>query len=159
METGTTEGGTFRLMYVSHDRLDPNTRKRALGDLFSQARSNNKAKGITGALLLSGSTFVQTLEGDEETVRGVYERIRQDDRHDSVRLTEAGPVPARVFARWSMARVSDDGEADVPLIAHTDGIAPAAGRRTTPEQDAVLAAMHEVAADATLDPTGNPAGS
>jgi hypothetical protein len=50
-----------------------------------------------------------------------------------------------------MARVSDDGERDIPLIAHTDGISPAAGRPTTPEQDEVLAVMR--AALRTMTPT------
>jgi hypothetical protein len=51
-----------------------------------------------------------------------------------------------------MARVSDDGERDIPLIAHTDGISPAAGRPTTPEQDELLAVMR--AALRTSTPTG-----
>ena len=40
-----------------------------------------------------------------------------------------------------MARVSADGEPDIPLIAHVDGISPAASRGTTPEQEAVLDVM------------------
>lgn len=50
-----------------------------------------------------------------------------------------------MFARWSMARVAADGESDIPLIAHTDGISPAAGRGTTPEQDRLLATMRAAA--------------
>ena len=37
-----------------------------------------------------------------------------------------------------MAKVAEDGEPDIPLIAHTDGISPAAGRGTTAEQEQVL---------------------
>jgi hypothetical protein len=40
-----------------------------------------------------------------------------------------------------MAEVADDGPGDIPLIAHADGISPAAGRGTTPEQDRVLQVM------------------
>jgi hypothetical protein len=40
-----------------------------------------------------------------------------------------------------MARVSVDGEPDIRLIAHADGIAPAMSRDTTPEQEAVLDVM------------------
>jgi hypothetical protein len=40
-----------------------------------------------------------------------------------------------------MAEVADDEGGDVPLIAHADGISPAAGRGTTPEQDDVLRVM------------------
>jgi hypothetical protein len=139
-------GETFRLMYRSHDLIEPEDRKRALGTLFSQARSNNKGRGITGALLVSGSTFIQTLEGEEAVVRQVFETIRQDRRHDAVELLESGVQPARVFGHWSMARVSEDGEPDIPLIAHADGISPAAGRRITPAAAGVLDVMRRAAA-------------
>ena len=142
---GDQPGETFRLMYRSHDLIGPENRKRALGALFSQARSNNKRRQITGALLVSGQTFIQTLEGEEEVVRGVYASIQKDNRHEAVELLESGVVPERVFGHWSMARVSEDGEPDIPLIAHTDGISPAAGRRITPAAAAVLDTMREAA--------------
>ena len=44
-----------------------------------------------------------------------------------------------------MARVSEDGEPDIPLIARTDGVTPAASRGTTVEQDRVLEVMREAA--------------
>jgi hypothetical protein len=148
-EQAGDSGETFRLMYLSHDLIEPKKRRQSLGALFSQARSNNKRRHITGALLVSGETFIQTLEGDEQVVRQVYDTIRQDNRHDGVQLLEDGTVPGRVFGHWSMARVSEDGEPDIPLIAHTDGIAPAAGRRLTPDAEEVLARMRE-AADRTV---------
>jgi len=40
-----------------------------------------------------------------------------------------------------MAKVVDEGEPDIPLIAHRDGISPAAGHKTTPEQAVVLNQM------------------
>jgi hypothetical protein len=142
---GAPSAETFRLMYLSHDLIDPEDSKRALGALFSQARTNNKKRNITGALLVTGETFIQTLEGDEQVVRAVYDRICQDKRHDGVQLLETGTVPERVFGHWSMARVSEDGEPDIPLIAHTDGISPAAGRRISPAAAQVLDTMREAA--------------
>ena len=49
-------------------------------------------------------------------------------------VIETGTVEARVFGRWSMAMVSDDGESDIPLLMNVDkgGISPAAPRPTTP---------------------------
>ncbi len=143
---GAPPGETFRLMYLSHDLIDAENRKRALGALFSQARSNNKRRHITGALLVSGDVFIQTLEGEEQVVRQVFETIRQDSRHDGVELLETGIVPERVFGHWSMARVSEEGEPDIPLIAHTDGISPAAGRRISPAAGEVLDVMRQAAA-------------
>jgi hypothetical protein len=133
----------FRLIYRSVNRIPAEQRKVELGRLFTQARASNKGQGITGALLVHGDWFVQTLEGEEEPVRALYAAITGDPRHTSVTLLQSGTVPGRRFARWAMARVSDDGEHDIPLIAHTDGIARAAGRPTTAEQEELLAVMRD----------------
>lgn len=136
---------TFRLIYRSRDRIPTQDRRTELGSLFSSARSNNKARNVTGALLLTEDWFVQVLEGEESTVRSLFSRIERDPRHDSVSLLAAGEVDGRVFGRWSMAKVAEEGEPDIPLIASTKGIASAAGRGTTPEQDSLLDLMRDAA--------------
>jgi hypothetical protein len=141
---------TFRLIYRSHSRLPEDGRRAELGALFTGARSHNKSQQITGALLLSGEWFVQTLEGDELRVRSLFEHIEKDARHDSVSVLETGTVASRAFPRWSMAEVSDSGADDTFLIAHTDGIAPAAGHPRTVEQDEVLARMRAAARAAAV---------
>lgn len=108
---------------------------------------------ITGALLISGDWFVQALEGDETAVRSLYDHISKDRRHERVSVIDAQAVDARVFSRWSMARVSDEEDKpDIPLLMNVNkgGISPAAGRPTTPDQDAVLDRMRDAArGDAT----------
>lgn len=145
-DAGSSSGSVFQLIYRSTSRIDPDRRKQELGTLFSTARSRNKKSLVTGALLCTDDTFVQLLEGEEAAVREVFDRIGRDPRHDSVSLLASGVVADRVFSRWAMAEVSEDGSSsDIPLIAHTDGISPAAGRRTTPEQDLVLDMMRAAA--------------
>lgn len=100
---------------------------------------------MTGALLVAGDWFVQVLEGEESAVRSLYGVIASDARHARLELVETVPGVHRAFGRWSMARVSADGEPDVPLIAHVDGIAPAAARGTTPAQEGIVARMHRAA--------------
>ena len=68
----------------------------------------------------------------------MYGKIGADKRHGQVTLLETRALANRIFSRWAMARVLQDGEADIPLIAHVDGISPAAGHRITPEQESVL---------------------
>jgi hypothetical protein len=141
---------SFRLMYRSRSRIPAEGRKTELGELFGAARSNNKRRDITGALLITDDWFVQVLEGEEEAVRGLFARIESDPRHDSVSLLDSQTVGARVFSRWAMAKVAAEGEPDIPLLARTDGIVAAAGRATTPEQEAVLDLMRDAArGDAT----------
>jgi len=124
---------TFRLTYRSRDQIPADRRKVALGDLFSTARSNNKDRDITGALLVRGEWFVQALEGEEAVVRRLFARIERDSRHDSVALLDARDVEGRVFSRWAMAKVAEDGEPDIPLISNKAGITPAAPRGATAE--------------------------
>lgn len=150
----TTEPGVFRLIYRSRNLVPQQQRRTELGELFSAARSHNKKARITGALLVRGEVFVQTLEGDEHEVQALLGRIREDTRHDRVEVLETGLADDRVFARWSMARVSEDpDEPDVNLIAHVEGISPAASRGDrTAAQEEVLAVMRDAARTAPSVP-------
>jgi len=138
--TSSTES-TFRLMYRSRNMIPADQRKTELGTLFSVARSNNKKQQITGALLIYGDWFAQVLEGAEAPIRALFTTIEQDPRHENISVIQSGPADGRVFSRWAMARISVEGEPDIRLIAHTDGIAPAMDRGSTPEQEAVLDVM------------------
>jgi Sensors of blue-light using FAD len=140
-ETDPRESPTFRLVYRSHSRIPVDGRVVELGEIFSVARPANKKLGITGALLLTDGWFVQVLEGQEAAVRGLYERIAADPRHDAVELLQAVTVDERVFARWAMAKVAQDGEADIPLIAGARGATAAAGHEVTTQQQVVLDMM------------------
>jgi hypothetical protein len=142
-DRGNWPDQVFRLIYRSHSLIPAEDRKIVLGGIFSNARSNNKGKHITGALLVSGDWFVQVIEGEENQIKELYDKIEADARHDQIKLLEMRPTADRVFSRWAMARVSEGGESDIPLIAHTDGISPAAGRKTTPEQESLLSFMRE----------------
>lgn len=141
------DGVVYRLLYRSRSRIPEPTRRAELGQLFTAARSHNKQKGITGALLLSEDVFVQTLEGEEQEVQALLARIRADTRHDSLEVLETGLVDSRVFARWAMAKVAEaDDQPDINLIAHEKGIHTAASRGdATPQQEAVLQVMRDAA--------------
>lgn len=134
----------FRLMYSSHSLIGSDQRTTELGEIFTTARRNNKRLGVTGALVVSGDSFVQTLEGDEQVVRELYATISQDARHDEVKTLEEQVVETRAFGRWAMAKVADDGGSDIPLLSNASkGVIVAARAKTviTPEQETVLASM------------------
>lgn len=143
--TDDRSGPTYRLIYRSRSLIPAESTRTELGSLFSAARSHNKRQGITGALLCADDCFVQVLEGEEQVVRGLFDHISTDPRHDTVEVLESEEVGSRVFTRWAMAKVSEGGEPDIPLIAHRDGISPAAGHRTDNEQDRLLDIMRAAA--------------
>jgi hypothetical protein len=78
--------------------------------LLLQCRTNNQACGVTGMLLYSGGTFLQAIEGEEEVIEDLLEKILADPRHDNVQLLSKKTVDARQYADWSMGfeEVSDE---------------------------------------------------
>jgi hypothetical protein len=148
--TGTAKpgdgDGVFRLVYRSHSRIGAPDSKTELGEIFTTARRNNKRLDVTGALVTTEEDFAQALEGEEAVVRDLYERIRADARHEDVTLLDEQQVGGRVFGRWAMAKVSEDGGPDIRLLSNAaKGSIVAAGpdSHVTPEQESVLGFMRE----------------
>ena len=73
-----------------------------LVELIEQIRPTNERLGVTGLLLYSGGTVVQTLEGPPDVVEGLLDVITADPRHTDVRVVDRREVPERAFATWSM---------------------------------------------------------
>ena len=73
-----------------------------LSERIAHYREKNLRLGITGLLLYKHGSFMQVLEGGEETVRGLFATIRGDPRHHHVRLLMALPVTERRFPNWPM---------------------------------------------------------
>jgi hypothetical protein len=71
--------------------------------LLEWSHTFNAAHDITGLLLYSHGRFAQVIEGPEATIHALYDRIRQDTRHQHVVTLSEGPGPHRWFADWRMA--------------------------------------------------------
>ena len=146
-------GPVFRLIYRSHSRIGEAARTTELGSIFTTARTNNQRLGVTGALVITEDAFAQVLEGEEATVRGLYESLSQDPRHDSVALLGEETVDGRTFGRWAMARVSEDGGPDLRLMSNASKgriVAASPDAHVTPEQETVLAFMRDSITRETL---------
>lgn len=139
----------FRLIYRSHSRIPAADRPKVLSAIFDVARARNRKAQVTGALLITDHYFVQALEGDEAAVRSLFDSISGDHRHTEVIVIEEGVCAGRTFSRWSMARVSASGKADIPLHSNKGEIHAAAGSPPTREQMALLKQMRNtIGADA-----------
>jgi Sensors of blue-light using FAD len=73
-----------------------------LKELVAAARTNNARLGITGLLLYKNASFFQVIEGEEGKAQRLFEKIRQDKRHQSVVMLHRRPVELRSFPDWSM---------------------------------------------------------
>lgn len=90
----------YRIMYLSTAVIPFSDEE--LEALLEVARVNNKKRGVTGLLILKGRSFLQCLEGNKEDVEAIYEKIKKDERHDSlIKVVEEDDV-SPYFPDWSM---------------------------------------------------------
>ncbi|MGI9211145.1 MAG: BLUF domain-containing protein [Methylococcaceae bacterium] len=90
----------YSLVYVSLE-IHPMT-DSDLVDILTIARGKNLTLDITGLLLYRGGFFMQLLEGPEDAVDALYERVRRDERHSDVLLIYKENIVEREFPGWSM---------------------------------------------------------
>lgn len=97
----------IQILYIS-SATQPWSTQDLLG-LLEECREKNAGVGVTGMLLYGNGTFLQVLEGDEKVVDDLYERIREDPRHDNLQILHRRPIERRQYSDWSMGfkRLSD----------------------------------------------------
>ena len=87
-------GPLFRLAYRSQSLIPADRLEAELAQILRGARAKNSEFKATGALMFYADWFAQLLEGAEDVVKLLYERIKRDPRHDSVNR----PVSAKELA-------------------------------------------------------------
>lgn len=73
--------------------------------ILMASRRNNAKTEIVGGLYYGDDRFFQYLEGEEEAVHELYDRISRDDRHRNIITLLEEPIRARTFTNWSMKYV------------------------------------------------------
>ena len=99
------EAGLFRLVYMSQNVVTgtQDAIESEIRDILAASRRNNRAANITGALIFSSGSFLQTLEGPIDAIEALYEHIAVDVRHAGATIVEACDIEKRDFGEWSMA--------------------------------------------------------
>ena len=67
------------------------------------SRENNQQGDITGMLLYKGGNFMQVLEGPDDAVNAIFEKIKDDPRHKDVSVISREQIQVRQFPSWEMA--------------------------------------------------------
>jgi hypothetical protein len=86
--------------------------------LLKQCLHNNHRIGVTGMLLYGNGSFLQALEGDDDVVDKLYEKISADPRHADIKCLNRKSIDRRQYAEWTMGfkRLSD------PDLQHIEGL-------------------------------------
>ena len=91
---------TFYLIYLS--KANTYISMREINNILAHARCYNKEHNITGMLLFHNDSFLQVLEGKQQDVDELYNKIKHDPRHTCIQNPLTGQTNERTFAAWSM---------------------------------------------------------
>jgi hypothetical protein len=111
--------------------------------LRHECENRNEIEQITGMLLYDGSHFMQVLEGEEETVLALFEKIKADPRHKNVEALINNPLDERNFQYWAMGLITCDEKTQLQTVAKLKN------KRTKPLSYELLYAFahHEIEVD------------
>ncbi len=103
----------IRLLYRSDSALNGSDRalREVAHAIAARAADANAAVGVSGALMFSGSVFVQLLEGEAAAVETIFERICRDIRHRRLVLLDYAGADVRQFPDAPMTAFEGDDEA------------------------------------------------
>ena len=87
---------------IYRSQLNLSCRSAELQALVEQARTRNAGLNITGVLLSKGDDVLQLLEGSEESVVRLFQKIREDKRHSGVVELMRDYGPRRRFENVGM---------------------------------------------------------
>ncbi len=91
----------FYLAY--HSFATDSFTKSDFSDILSTSRFHNKLKDITGILLYHEGNILQLLEGDEDSVIKLFNKIKLDSRHNNITKIISGISTAHNFPDWPMS--------------------------------------------------------
>jgi hypothetical protein len=91
------------LTYTSLARLDLDVTD--LEQIHRTALELNALDAITGLLIFNGTHFLQIIEGAQDAIGDLVERLRRDPRHNGFEIRDRHDIDARSFPGWSMELV------------------------------------------------------
>ena len=94
-------GNLISLVYVSSSVRE--LEDSEVIDILRTSRTNNSSRGITGMLLYKDGNFLQVVEGPEDVITNLMEKVERDNRHRGLIILTKRPLQERQFADWSMA--------------------------------------------------------
>lgn len=119
------------LTYVSH-ASSPLTQRELL-QLLRTSREHNQEQGLSGLLVYRDGVFIQVLEGHDDQVTTLYEKIKLDPRHHRVTTVITQRIEHRSFPDWTMGFSNLDDDPEVAALEGYTGLMDEQGGETSPE--------------------------
>lgn len=87
----------------------PGLQPAELETLIAQSLANNARDGVTGVLMFNGAAFVQLVEGPEDAIDRLVQRIATDERNCQMEVRDERRLNARIFPDWTVGYVKIEG--------------------------------------------------
>lgn len=103
-----------RLTYIS--KFSRPLSRQEIEEIGAVSQRNNQRENITGVLLCSQGIFFQILEGEEDIIDKLYEKILRDERHNEIIcLNTEYELKEKLFPDWSMQTINLDENSDLMI--------------------------------------------
>ncbi len=89
----------FQLLYSSE--ASPELDETEVDELIERSKESNASKGISGLLIYVNRCFLQLLEGEEDKVRDLFDRIRSDPRHSEPFVYHEQNASQKAYGSWT----------------------------------------------------------
>ncbi len=95
----------YRLVYISRITTAGLVGASTLNDIAKVATENNDADDITGILCYGNGYFFQCVEGREQDLTNLKNRLLLDDRHRDLKILDFSETVERHFMGWSLRSI------------------------------------------------------
>ncbi len=95
-----------QLVYLSQITSTGLSNSSTLNDIAEIAVKRNKLENITGILCYGNGYFLQCVEGTEQALTDLKNRLILDDRHKNLKILDFSAIAERRFASWSLRSIT-----------------------------------------------------
>lgn len=106
---------TYASISASSERGGGTAVDPEIGRILRACKVNNPKLAVGGVLHYGHGYFLQVLEGPENAVRKLYDRIGGDPRHQDVKTLDRRFIDERRFPDWSMKYVPMESDIEAVL--------------------------------------------
>ena len=96
----------YQLVYLSHITSTGLINSSTLNDIAEVANNLNKVDSITGILCYGNGYFFQYVEGTEQALTNLKNRLLVDDRHKDLKILDFSAIDERRFEGWSLRSIT-----------------------------------------------------
>lgn len=95
----------YQFIYISRITSIGLSGASTLNDIAEVSIAHNKAENISGILCYGNGYFFQYIEGSEQALTNLKNRILRDDRHKEIQTLAFSAITERRFTGWSLRSI------------------------------------------------------